>query len=100
MVSQLREVLNRFEDQSVPVSISHLAHEMGLEVGIVRDMIGYWVRKGRLREVGVQTATCHTCGVHGACPFVVTLPVYYEVVRAGDDTSVDAPCACGVGGCG
>lgn len=101
MASQLREVLNRFEDQAVPVSISRLAHDMGLDVGIVRGMIGYWVRKGRLREVGVQTAACQTCGTHGACPFVVSLPVYYELVRPGDDAAVAAaPCTCGATSCG
>lgn len=100
MASQLREVLNRFEDQAAPVSVRRLAHDMGLDVEVVRGMIGYWVRKGRLREVGVQSAACHICGTHGACPFVVSLPVYYELVRPGDDAAAaHAPCACKVAGC-
>lgn len=94
MASQLREVLNRFEDQTVPVSISQLAREMGLETGVLRGMIAYWVRKGKLREVDAESATCHTCDEKRACPFVVSLPTYYEWVREGE-SALAPPCTCG-----
>lgn len=92
MASQLREVLNHFANQSVPVSINHMAHEMGIEPGVLCGMIDYWVRKGKLREVNTSGATCNTCGIRSACPFTVALPRCYEL--AGDHDP-DPPCACG-----
>jgi hypothetical protein len=94
MASQLREVLDRFGHQSAPVSLKQMAREMGIEPGILHGMIDYWVRKGKLREVSSTSANCQTCGIKGACPFVVALPRYYE--RAGDEEHASVPpCSCG-----
>jgi hypothetical protein len=96
MTSQLREVLNRFDDQSAPRSLKQMAREMQLEPNTLQAMIDYWVRKGKLREVNTGTA-CVTCGTKGACPFIVQMPRIYE--RVSDDAAVPAlPCACS-GGC-
>lgn len=91
MASQLREVLNRFEDQTTPISLFQMASEMQIEYGVLHDMIAYWVRKGKLRAVNSATKSCTSCGSHGSCPFVVPLPIYYERV---DDTApaLDTPC--------
>lgn len=95
MASQLRSVLDRFNDQSAPISLRQMAHDMDIEPGVLDDMIAYWVRKGKLREVSADGQACTTCGVRTACPFIVALPRYYEVVR-GDDAPDDTPlCACG-----
>lgn len=93
MASQLRMVLDRFADQSEPVTVKGMAQEMGIEPGVLHSMIDYWVRKGKLREVN-SGATCVTCGVKSACPFVVALPRTYELV-SDDDITPAAPCACG-----
>ncbi len=94
MASQLREVLDRFGNQSAPVSLNRMAREMNIEPGILHGMIDYWVRKGKLREVGSVGENCQTCGIKGACPFVVALPRYYE--RVGDEEPVSVPpCGCG-----
>lgn len=99
MASQLREVLNRFTDQTAPVSLNQMAREMQLEPGVLGSMIDYWVRKGRLREVSSGGQTCTTCGIKSACPFIIAMPRYYELVH--DDTTGDdvPPCACGGGQC-
>ncbi len=93
MASQLREVLNRFSDQAVPRSIKEMAREMHLEPGVLQDMIDYWVRKGKLREVNTSGSSCNTCGVKGACPFIVNLPRYYELTSDSEDSI--PPCSCG-----
>lgn len=93
MATQLREVLNRFVDQTEPLSVTQMAREMQLELGVLHGMIAYWVQKGKLREVS-SAKTCGSCGVKGHCPFVVDLPRYYELV--GDDESGSEPsCTCG-----
>ncbi|MCA9914931.1 MAG: hypothetical protein KC496_16370 [Anaerolineae bacterium] len=93
MASQLREVLNHFSDQSAPISLTRMAREMNLQPGVLQGMIEYWVRKGKLREVNTSGDNCTTCGVKGACPFIVNLPRYYELA----DNSRDSipPCSCG-----
>jgi hypothetical protein len=84
MAIQLREVLDRFADQTAPVSINQMAQEMQLSPGVLHSMIDYWVHRGKLREVNCAGQTCPTCGMRRACPFVVTIPRYYELVRDED----------------
>lgn len=95
-MSQLREVLDRFATQRGPMSVNRMAKEMGITPSMLNEMIEYWVRKGKLREVNGGGQACVTCGVKGACPFVVNLPRYYEMVTA-ENTPDDSqpPCACG-----
>ena len=94
MASQLREVLNRFSDQSAPISIQKMAREMKLEVGVLQGMIEYWIRKGKLREVVGNHTGCTTCGIKGECPFIMTLPRYYELADENDPPvcASDTPC--------
>ncbi|MFW5708826.1 MAG: FeoC-like transcriptional regulator [Chloroflexota bacterium] len=99
MASQLREVLNRFSEQSAPVSINQMAREMQIEPGVLQEMLAYWVRKGKLREVSGSGEQCFTCGIKSACPFIVTLPRYYELVQEGEVTSSEPPCTCGGTSC-
>ncbi|MBX3081816.1 MAG: hypothetical protein KF716_09300 [Anaerolineae bacterium] len=94
MASQLREVLNRFADQSTPISINQMAREMQLELGVLHGMIDYWVRKGKLREVGADGNSCTTCGIKGECPYILHLPRYYEIVNDHDPAPAP-PCTCG-----
>lgn len=100
MASQLRQVLERFDDQTTAVSINRMAQEMDVTPGVLHGMIDYWVRKGKLREVTSSGEACTTCGVKSGCPFVIALPRYFERVLPGQDAQPDdPPCACG-GGCG
>jgi hypothetical protein len=96
MATQLREVLNRFADQSAPMSLKGMARDMDIDYGVLCEMVQFWVRKGKLREIS-DDPNCTTCGVKSACPFIVTLPRRYELVHEGDSAcDVSFPtCHCG-----
>ncbi len=94
MATPLREVLARFTEQAAPLSVSQLAREMAIEPGLLHDMIGYWVRKGKLREIVGSSQACTACGSQRDCPFIVALPRYYELAGSADDAA-PPPCACG-----
>jgi len=94
MSTTLRQVLEQFEQSQGAVSLPQMAHALGIERGTLQNMIDYWVRKGKLREVG--TPVCTTCGSASECPFVVALPRCYEL--AAGETTVQAAlvsCSCG-----
>ncbi|MBL8120912.1 MAG: hypothetical protein J0L63_13645 [Anaerolineae bacterium] len=94
MTSQLTAVLDRFINQSGPLSVAQMAREMRLEPGVLDSMINYWVRKGKLREISGSSDACAGCGGKHGCPYVVALPRYYELVSP-DDPQTPPPCACG-----
>lgn len=98
-MSQLRDVLNRFDQQNEPTSIRQMAQDMNIEQGVLMGMIDYWVRKGKLRAVNSVGADCSHCGVKSACPFITPLPVYYERVTDEDKPQPPTTCNCGTGGC-
>ena len=92
-MTTLRQVLVHFENQSGGVSLTQMARDLGVEPVILQEMIDYWVRKGRLRDL--STPDCPTCGCAKDCPLVVTLPHRYELVS--DTTPTDAnssSCSC------
>lgn len=99
MTTPLREVLARFTNQNGPLSVNQMAREMAIEPGLLRDMIDYWVRKGKLREVVGSSTACVSCGGKTGCPFIVAMPHYYELVKAesGQREPAAPPCACGSG---
>lgn len=93
-MTMLRQVLQHFEQRSGAVSLVQMARDLDVERSILQDMLDYWVRKGRLREV--QTSGCGTCGSgSGACPLMVMLPRMYEL--ASEDPPQNFPahgCGC------
>ncbi len=95
MSTTLRQVLEQFEQGQGAVSLPQMARTLGIERGMLQNMIEYWVRKGKLREVG--TPACTTCGSAEGCPFIVALPRCYELASA-DSPDAPAPVACGCGG--
>jgi hypothetical protein len=84
MTTLLREVLSAFENTRQPLTLNQLARQLDISPGMLEGMLEYWVRKGRLREVGGES--CTTCGNTGNCPFVPRMPRSYELV-----TGEDAP---------
>lgn len=88
MGATLRQVLNHFEQQSGAVSLSRMARDLELEPPMLQEMINYWVRKGRLRQV--CDSACTTCSGAQGCPFVYALPVVYELVTAPAETAPTA----------
>lgn len=92
MSTTLRQVLEHFENDQGAVSLPQMAQSLGIERATLQNMIDYWVRKGKLREV--SALTCTTCGSASGCPFVVTLPRGYELVADGDSSSTVESRAC------
>lgn len=95
MTTTLRQVLKQFEQNQEAISLPQMARTLGIERGTLQNMIDYWVRKGKLREVGAPV--CTTCGSASECPFVVALPRCYELATtesAGKPAQVSCTCGC------
>lgn len=84
MATLLREALAAFEQTRQPLTLNQLARDLDISPGMLEGMLDYWVRKGRLREVGGER--CTACGSTESCPFVPRMPRSYELV-----TGEDAP---------
>jgi len=87
----LREVLQAFKDTSQPLSLSQLAQRLDVDRALVEEMIGYWVRKGKLKDTSTSidsTCTsggCSRCGVvEQGCPYVIEMPRRFELVQESD----------------
>ncbi|NDJ52896.1 MAG: hypothetical protein GYB68_07420 [Chloroflexi bacterium] len=78
MATLLRQVLTTFEQTEGPISLNQMAADLGVEQGMLEEMIQYWVRKGRL-QVSIDASGCATCGVNGSCPHVLEMPRSYEL---------------------
>lgn len=87
MTTTLRQVLEQFERSDGVVSLPQMARTLGIERAMLQNMIDFWVRKGKLREVGAPA--CTTCGGASECPFMMALPRCYELV--GKDNPIVAP---------
>ena len=81
-MTPLRQVLTYFENSQIGISINAIAREMEISPGQVGSMVEFWVRKGKIRPSPVQD--CGSCNVNGNCPFVIEMPLSYELVREGD----------------
>lgn len=98
MATTLRQVLDHFERQQAgAIALPALARELGIVQPMLQEMLDYWVRKGRLREV--SAAACTTCGSASGCPFVFALPRSYELARDADDEAAPPAAACAHCGC-
>ena len=80
-ITPLRQVLNYFENSRGGISINTIAREMKISPGQVGSMVEFWVRKGKIRPTPVQD--CGSCGANGNCPFVVEVPLSFELVSEG-----------------
>jgi hypothetical protein len=91
---QLRLVLNAFE-QGRALSLTQLSRRLGIEPGALEGMLQFWVKKGKLREVGLQG--CTTCGARGGCPILIATARRYELVNGSDgDARPVLPCQAAV----
>lgn len=78
----LQQVLQAIEAANGPVHIKELARQLNIEPGALEGMIQFWVRKGRLQEVGSDhiicsgEAPCHlgSCTEPSDCPFELARP--------------------------
>lgn len=92
MPSLLYQVLQAVEEAQEPCTLAQLARRFDLNPAMLEEMLGYWVRKGRLRDTSTAP-TCATCGHGASCPFVAKMPRTFEVVRD-DDPPVEVSPAC------
>jgi hypothetical protein len=79
MQTKLRQLLDCFEEAPQGLSLLAVAREMELSAAQVENLLEFWIRKGRIR-LSVDQPDCKICGDKPACPFVITLPRYYELV--------------------
>jgi hypothetical protein len=82
-MSTLNEVLRAFENVSKPLSLDELSRRMSMERGALEGAIQFWVRKGRLKEVGGSPdgGDCPSCSSRASCPYVLSLPKSYVLAR-------------------
>jgi hypothetical protein len=86
----LNQVLQEISKTDGPISLSVLSHKLGIERSALEGMMGYWVRKGRLKsadqsaEVAGGTCVSGSCGSScpgaSSCPFIAKMPRTYSVV--------------------
>ena len=95
MSTTLRQVLEHFEQSHGAVSLPQMARTLGIERETLQNMIEYWMRKGKLREI--TAPACTTCGSASRCPFIIALPRCYELVAGTESSGGVEPvnCACG-----
>ena len=60
----LHQVLHALETAEGPISLDELSRQLGIECGALEGMIGFWVRKGRLKESG---GACGAAGPSCSC---------------------------------
>jgi hypothetical protein len=95
MTTTLRRVLQAFEEADTSIRLDVLSRNLGIDPGTLDSMIQHWIRKGRIKEVRMETGGCYTCDVQTECPFVMRLPRSYTLVRASDkENFVPECCVC------
>ncbi len=97
-MSQLSAVLDVFETTKRPLSLREIAVKLDMPQSMLEAMIGFWVQKGKLREVNRPTV-CNTCGSASGCPFVTDLPKQYALAKNMPVDEVNGA-ACTIPGCG
>lgn len=85
----LHAVLHAIEQARGPVLLSDLSRDLGIDSGVLQELLQFWVRKGRLKLDGVDGAapsSTHTAcggGCHdaspGACVFIAKMPTTYTI---------------------
>lgn len=92
MTTTLRMVLSAFENARESRSLAEMARELNIPPATLESMIAYWVRKGRLRELGGTPPACGACHTQG-CPLMTALPRRYELATGEiPPTELRPPC--------
>ncbi|MGF1504225.1 MAG: hypothetical protein GYB64_17590 [Chloroflexi bacterium] len=92
MTATLRDVLTTFEEAGGSLTVAQMSRRLNTPPALLEDMLTFWVRKGRIREVGFANS-CHMCHSAPGCPFIATMPRTYELVTGTDPDP--PPCTCG-----
>jgi hypothetical protein len=86
----LRQVLHEVESARGAIRVDEISQRLGIERGVVEDMIQFWVRKGRLQmdedaTMAAAPAACATGSCGGSCPgpqgcpFIMKMPRTYSL---------------------
>ena len=98
MATTLRAVLNTFQHTREPLSLAQMARDLDIPMGMLEGMIEYWIRKGKIREVGSAAACgstiCGSCSSAKSCGYAPNLPRSYEFVREDDPLTAVPVCNC------
>lgn len=77
--TKLRQLLDCFERTPRGLSLLAVAREMDLSQAQVENLLEFWIQKGRI-QLSEDQPDCKICGERTACPFVMEMPRYYELV--------------------
>jgi len=80
----LSHVLEQFEKAEGPLTLREMARRLGIERSALEGMVQFLVRKGKLRQVGLDTAACAQCGLRFACGYHLSgrlMGTAYELVE-------------------
>jgi hypothetical protein len=86
--TNLSRVLEFMEHYQGPLSLSVMARELGQSPERTREYVEYWMRRGRIQEVGA-VADCSACGQKNGCPFIMKGPKTYQLSNgSGEDLQI------------
>jgi hypothetical protein len=78
-MTRLNDILAAFASNE-SISLSQLSKKLEIEPGVLKGMLQFWIRKGKIREICCEESTCTGCGSHSSC-IILTLPHRYELVE-------------------
>lgn len=83
----LQQVLNEIETAREPLSVAAMARKLAIDESALEGMIGFWVRKGRIKpgqvaDQSCSSGSCGSCAGATGCPFAGTAPRTFFVVPA------------------
>lgn len=82
----LRNVLEEIKKTNGPIDLNQLARTLELDRPVLDSMIEFWVRKGKLQDIQLETSkavacyspSCGSCSpTH--CPHVGTMPRSFTI---------------------
>ncbi|MCS6883331.1 MAG: FeoC-like transcriptional regulator [Oscillochloridaceae bacterium] len=82
----LHEVLQALETAGGPVRLNELSQRLGVDPGVLEDMLAFWVRKGRLQlaDGEVCGGGCGACGLRAeVCVFNTGGPRTITLIERG-----------------
>lgn len=80
--TKLRQILDYVEDSQGGTSLQQMARDLDLSISQAENLLDYWIRKGRLREIG-PAPDCAGCPGGSSCSLMIDFPSTFQVVTEG-----------------
>ena len=79
----LHEIMKTLKTGMGPLSLRQLSHQLNVEESALEGMIGFLLKKGKLRLVDELAAAkgCTTCPLAGICTADTKLPRHYVLTE-------------------